>query len=197
MYGDLWEFMVDRQAHGIAKPADAPPVRNVWKPLWVFGGLLGLVGLFAWGLTKNARFIPSPLLNQQAPAFELTQFNGKPFSLADHRGNVVVVNFWASWCTACKLEAPVLEGGWQTFRDRGVVFVGVNIQDEREPALTFIREHGKTYPNGPDPDGKITIDYGVYAVPETFFIDRNGKIAYKHFGPLTWADLSKQIKELL
>ena len=188
---------MDRQAHGIAKPADAPPVRNIWKLLWVFGGLLGLVGLFAWGLTKNARFIPSPLVNQQTPPLEFVLFNGERFSLTDYRGQVVVINFWASWCTPCKLEAPILEGGWLTFRDRGVVFVGVNIQDERKAALAFIRSHGKTYANGPDHDGKITIDYGVYAVPETFFIDRNGRIAYKHFGSLTLAVLSKQIKELL
>jgi cytochrome c biogenesis protein CcmG/thiol:disulfide interchange protein DsbE len=185
------------QAQQAAKPRGVPPVRSSWRSFLVIGGLLGLVGLFAWGLTKNARFIPSPLLNQQAPALEFTLFNGEPFSLADHRGHVVIVNFWASWCTACKEEAPVLEGGSRTFRDRGVVFLGVNIQDERKAALEFIRQHGKTYYNGPDPGGKITIDYGVYAVPETFFIDRGGKVAHKHFGPLTWAALSGQIKELL
>lgn len=185
------------QTHQAAKQRGVPRVRSRWKALVVLGGLLGLVGIFAWGLTKNARFIPSPLLGQQAPALELTQFNGELFSLADHRGHAVVVNFWASWCTACKEEAPVLEGGWLTFRDKGVVFLGVNIQDEREAALDFIRHHGKTYFNGPDLDGKITIDYGVYAVPETFFIDRSGKVAHKHFGPLTWATLSGQIEEIL
>lgn len=188
---------MNRQPREVARVNAVSPARSMWKALWVFGGLLGLVGLFAWGLTKNARFIPSPLLNQQAPAIELTQFNGKRFSLADHRGHVVVVNFWASWCTACEEEAPVLEGGWRSFRDRGVVFVGVNIQDKREAALDFIRRHGKTYPNGPDPDGKLTIDYGVYGVPETFIIDRDGKVAHKHFGPLTWTALSNQMKELL
>ena len=188
---------MNRQAREAPRLNVVPPARSMWKALWVFGGLLGLVGLFAWGLTRNARFIPSPLVGQQAPAFELTQFNGERFALADHRSHVVVVNFWASWCIACKEEALVLEGGWLTFRDRGVVFVGVNIQDEREAALDFIRHHGKTYPNGPDPEGKLTIDYGVYGVPETFFIDRNGKMAHKHFGPLTWTGLTKQIKELL
>ncbi|MEE8161399.1 MAG: TlpA disulfide reductase family protein [Acidobacteriota bacterium] len=188
---------MDEKIHQASRLNAVSSVRRFWTPLWVFGGLLGLVGLFAWGLTKNARFIPSPLVNQQTPPLEFVLFNGERFSLTDYRGQVVVINFWASWCIPCKLEAPILEGGWLTFRDRGVVFVGVNIQDERREALAFIREHGKTYPNGPDHDGKITIDYGVYAVPETFFIDRNGKIAYKHFGSLTLAVLSKQIKELL
>ncbi|MFQ6671777.1 MAG: TlpA family protein disulfide reductase [Candidatus Tectimicrobiota bacterium] len=188
---------MNREARESAGLNAVPPVRRTWPALGVIGGLLGLIGLFAWGLTRDARFIPSPLVNQQAPALELTQFNGERFSLADHAGHVVVVNFWASWCTACELEAPVLEGGWLTFRDHGVVFLGVNIQDRREDALAFIREHGKTYPNGPDPDGKLTIDYGVYAVPETFFIDREGKIAHKHFGALTWAGLSTQITALL
>ncbi len=73
----------------------------------------------------------------------------------------------------------------------------MNIQDKREDALAFIRAHGKTYPNGPDPEGKITIDFGVYAVPETFFIDRAGRIAHKHFGPLTWEVLSKEMREIL
>ena len=188
---------MNRQAREAPRLNVVPPARSMWKALWVFGGQLGLVGLFAWGMTRNARFIPSPLVGQQAPALELTQFSGERFALADHRGHVVVVNFWASWCIACKEETPVLEGGWLTFRDRGVVFVGVNIQDEREAALDFIRHHGKTYPNGPDPEGKLTIAYGVYALPETFFIDRNGMLAHKHFGPLTWTALSKQMKELL
>jgi cytochrome c biogenesis protein CcmG/thiol:disulfide interchange protein DsbE len=161
------------------------------------GGNLALVGLFAWGLTRDARFIPSPLLNQKAPPLELELFNGGRFSLADHQGHVVVVNFWASWCTGCEEEAAVLEAGWRTFRPYGVVFLGVNIQDKREDALEFIRRHGKSYPNGPDPEGTITIDYGVYGVPETFFIDRQGRVAHKHFGPLRWETLAGIIRDLI
>lgn len=161
------------------------------------GGLLGVLGLLAWALSRNARFIPSPLVNKEAPALDFTLFTGERFSLTSHRGQVVVVNFWASWCTACKEEAPVLEAGWRTFRRQKAIFLGINIQDKREEALAFIQAHGKTYPNGPDMDGKLTIAYGVHAVPETFIIDREGKIVHKHFGPLTWEALSKQIKEVL
>lgn len=168
-----------------------------WLIIGLMFGIVVVVGFFAWGLGRDATFIPSPLVNQEAPALEYTLFSGEPFSLVEHRGHPVVVNFWASWCTACKEEAPVLEAGWRAFRSEGAVFAGVNIQDKREDALAFIREHGKTYPNGPDPEGKITIDFGVYAVPETFFIDRSGRIAHKHFGPLTWEVLSKRVREIL
>lgn len=188
---------MDGQADVAVRHGRKPSAVLRWLIMGLMVAIVAVVGLFAWGLGRDATFIPSPLVEREAPALDYTLFSGERFSLAEHRGHPVVVNFWASWCTACKEEAPVLEAGWRTFRDEGLVFTGVNIQDKREDALAFIRSHGKTYPNGPDPEGKITIDFGVYAVPETFFIDRTGRIAHKHFGPLTWEVLSKQIREIL
>ena len=145
---------------------------------------ISLVWLLAYGFRTNPRDIPSPLLGRPAAPFALTLFDGGRFALAEHAGQVVLLNFWASWCVPCREEASLLEATWRTYRDRGVRFVGVNIQDSEEAARAFLREFGVTYPNGPDPGGRIAIDYGVYGIPETFFIGRDGRILAKHVGAI-------------
>ncbi len=98
----------------------------------------------------------------------------------------MIVNFWASWCNpACYEEAPVLERAWRTYRERGLVVVGIDMQDTPEAAQAFIRRFELTFPNAPDTGGKVAVEYGVYGVPETFFVDREGKIRVKHVGALT------------
>ncbi|RMF88067.1 MAG: TlpA family protein disulfide reductase [Nitrospinota bacterium] len=160
--------------------------------------LLGLLGLFAARLGKDPKLIPSPLVGKPAPPFTLQLFNGETLRLQDLRGKVVVLNFWASWCyPSCWNEAPRLEAAWQRYRDQGVVIVGVNYQDKDEDARQFIARFGKTFPNGPDHGSKISIDYGVYGVPETFFIDRQGIIAHKHIGEISLETLTTQIEALL
>jgi len=110
----------------------------------------------------------------------------------------VVVNFWASWCyPACWNEAPRLEAAWQRYKDQGVVMVGIVHQDTEGNAQDFIQKHSKTYPNGMDSKSRIAIQYGVYGVPETFFIDREGKIAYKHIGEINMETLTAKIEVLL
>jgi cytochrome c biogenesis protein CcmG/thiol:disulfide interchange protein DsbE len=142
--------------------------------------------LLAYGFRTNPRDIPSPLIGRPAPSFALMAFAGQPLALPALRGQVVVLNFWASWCyPACYEEAPVLEDGWRTWRERGVVVIGVDIQDTEDKARTFIADFGLTFPNAPDPSGKVAIDYGLYGVPETFFIDRQGRIRAKHVGAVT------------
>jgi cytochrome c biogenesis protein CcmG/thiol:disulfide interchange protein DsbE len=154
--------------------------------------------LLAYGFRTDPRAIPSPLVGKPAPAFALKLFDGGSLSLADFRGKVVVLNFWASWCyPACYEEAPVLEQGWRTYRERGVVVVGVDIQDTEEAARKFIDQFSITFPNGPDPKGKISVDYGVYGVPETFFIDRRGQIRFKHVGAVTDSVFRAQVDRLL
>ncbi len=154
--------------------------------------------LLWYGFKLNPRDIPSPLVGKPATPFTLTTFGGEALSLEALRGRVVVVNFWASWCyPACYEEAPALERGWQAYRERGVTFVGVDIQDKPEAAAKFIQDFRLTFPNAPDSRGAVSVDYGVYGVPETFFIDRQGRIRAKHVGAVTDQALREQLERLL
>ena len=147
---------------------------------------LPLLALLAYGFVLDPRSIPSPLVGRPAAAFALTAFDGNALTLESFRGKVLVVNFWASWCNpACYEEAPVLERAWRTYKSRGVVVVGVDMQDTPEAAQEFIRRFELTFPNAPDHGGKMAVEYGVYGVPETFFVDRTGTIRAKHVGAVT------------
>lgn len=119
-----------------------------------------------------------------APDFTLARFDGGDFRLAEHRGEVVVINFWASWCDPCRREAPRFADADAAYRERGVTFVGVDFQDREGDARAFIREFGLRYPNGPDPVGGITQAYGVSGLPATFVIDRQGRIARRWLGEI-------------
>jgi cytochrome c biogenesis protein CcmG/thiol:disulfide interchange protein DsbE len=157
-----------------------------------------LLVLLGYGFRTDPREIPSPLLGKPASPFALTTFDGKPISLDSLRGQVVVVNFWASWCVpACYDEAPSLERAWRAYRDRGVVLIGVNIQDKEEPARRFLTQFGHTFPNAPDPSGRVSVDYGVYGVPETFFIDRKGQVRFKKVGSVTDEIMKQHVEKLL
>lgn len=169
-------------------------MKKVLIPLSVIPVLL----LLAYGFWTDPRFVPSPLIEKPAPPFALALFDGGNLNLDELRGKVVVVNFWASWCfPACYEEAPVLEGTWRFYKDREVVVVGVNVQDTEKAAREFMDRFKFTFPNGPDRGGKISIDYGVYGIPETFVLDKEGRIAYKHVGAVTANGLTAQIEELL
>lgn len=208
----LWESGAEAMTGGSAKPtmverADVggsvgPAARVAHGRLWSWGlglaAVLMLVALLAYGLTKDPKAIPSPLVGRPAPPFALRLLSGGEFRLDAHRGQVVVVNFWASWCyPACWNEAPRLEAAWEKYRDRGVWLVGVVYQDTERGARDFIRRFNKTYPNGMDPGTRIAIDYGVYGVPETFFIDQEGRIAHKHVGEISREKLFRTIDTLL
>jgi cytochrome c biogenesis protein CcmG/thiol:disulfide interchange protein DsbE len=160
--------------------------------------VLPVLALLAYGFRTDPRAIPSPLIGRPAPPFALAAFDGGRVSLEEMRGKIVVLNFWASWCyPACYEEAPVLERNWQAYRDKGVMVVGIDIQDKEEAALKFIRQFGLSFPNAPDPEGKVSVDYGVYGVPETFFIDRNGKIRKKHVGAVTEELFRSEVERML
>jgi cytochrome c biogenesis protein CcmG/thiol:disulfide interchange protein DsbE len=159
---------------------------------------LPVLALLAYGFVLDPRSIPSPLVGRPAGAFTLTAVDGDAVALEALRGKVVVVNFWASWCTpACYEEAPVLERAWRTYRDRGVVVLGVDMQDTPEAAQEFIRRFGLTFPNAPDHGGKLAVEYGVYGVPETFFVDRAGTIRGKHVGAVTDEVIRGALERLL
>ena len=157
-----------------------------------------VLALLAYGFRLDPRDIPSPLVGRPAAAFTLTGFDGQPVALEAHRGRVVVVNFWASWCIpACYDEAPVLERNWRAYRDRGVVVIGVDIQDTDEAARKFLDTFSLTFPNARDVTGRVSVDYGVYGVPETFFIDRAGRIRAKHVGAVTDQVFREHVDRLL
>jgi len=130
---------------------------------------------------------PYPLVGHAAPDFTVQLWNGasgQQVRLADLKGKPVVLNFWASWCDACQVEAPALQAAYQKYRAQGVAFVGLAFDDTADHGKPFLQKYGTTYPAGPDVDGKITVAYGVTGVPETIFIGRDGKIAGKM---LSWS----------
>jgi len=145
-------------------------------------GLVGaLLALLVWKLVHDeGSQIPGALARGErpvAPAFTLPRLDREgELSLASMRGKAVVVNFWASWCVPCKEEAPVLEAAWQRHRDDGLVVLGIDFNDLRPDALGFIRKNGVTYPVVYDRDGELVAKFGATGVPETFFIDRRGRL---------------------
>lgn len=167
-----------------------------WKRLLlVFAIGLPLIAVLAFGFTRDPREIPSPLIGRPAPPFAVRLTDGREVRLSDLRGKVVFLNFWASWCPPCRAEARALEAAWQRHRDGDVVFLGVNMQDREEAAREFLREFGITYPNGIDGGNRIAIDYGVWGIPETFFLDRDGRITYKHIGALGGGTIHAKLEE--
>jgi len=163
-------------------------------PLAVF---LGLLVLFGIGLTMNPREIPSPLIGKPVPDFDLPPVKGRELGLssASLQGEVSLVNVFASWCTACREEHPLL----MDLRRRGAVPIhGLNYKDKPDDASRWLNELGDPYTRtGADINGRVGIEWGVYGVPETFVIDRHGRIAYKHIGALTPDALREKILPLV
>jgi len=169
----------------IADDARAPWIRARlagYIPLLVF---LVLAVLFAIGLTMNPRDIPSPLIGKTVPEFSLPPVKGRALGLssADLRGQVSLVNVFASWCVACREEHPVL----MRLRKEGLVPIhGINYKDKPDDAQAWLNELGDPYVRtGADISGRVGIDWGVYGVPETYVIDRDGRIVHKHIGAIT------------
>ncbi len=156
--------------------------RLLLLPLLLF---IGLVVFLAVGLRRDPHEIPSPLINKPAPAFSLKQLQDptKTFSAADMRGKVWLLNFWGTWCVACREEHPLLV---QYSKTGAVPIYGVDYKDERATAQRMLEDEGNPYTiTASDPEGRLSIDYGVYGAPETFLIDKNGVIAFKQIGPIT------------
>jgi cytochrome c biogenesis protein CcmG/thiol:disulfide interchange protein DsbE len=163
-------------------------------PLVLFVVLVG----FLWhGLSLNPREVPSPLIGKPAPGFELARLDqpAKALSEKDLRGQVWLLNVWASWCVSCMDEHPVLV---QFSRQNVVPIYGLNYKDKRDAALAWLEQHGNPYTLSlSDPDGRVGIDYGVYGVPETYVIDKAGVIRYKRIGPVTQELLAEKILPLV
>jgi len=164
-----------------------------WTGL-AFVVVLALLGLLAWGL-KRAQ--AGPIQEGLAPDFGLTGFDRRKATLSELRGQVVIVNFWASWCPPCREEAAYLEQTWRKYKDKGVVFIGVDYVDTEKEALAYIQEFDITYINGPDVGTRISQAYNIQGVPETFFVAKNGELRGVHIGPLKAPQLDDKIEELL
>ena len=167
-----------------------------------------VIALFAFGFTRDPAEIPSPLPGRDAPTFSLAVFApgepplarpiGDTIRLRDLAGKVVVVNFWASWCLACRDEHVPLSETARGYAGHPVQFLGVLYNDRPAAGLRWIAEMGgQSYPSVGDAGSRTAIDYGLYGVPETFIVDTKGRIAYKHLGPISAAVLSRKIDSLL
>ena len=163
-------------------------------PLVLF---LVLAVFLAIGLNRDPHEVPSPLINKPAPAFEIPQLSepNQSFSPASMKGQVWILNVWASWCVACREEHPVLV---ELAKSKMAPIIGLDYKDKREEALAMLAKQGNPYVlSAFDSNGRVGIDYGVYGVPETYVIDKTGIIRFKHIGPITMDLLNKKIYPLI
>ncbi|MDE0823127.1 MAG: TlpA disulfide reductase family protein [Dehalococcoidia bacterium] len=181
------------------------------KRVWVLLGggvpLLGLIALLAWasistggnpgGLATNNELIEFEVDAELARDFSLDLIGDGSLNLSDYQGQIVMVDFWASWCQPCRVEAPTLAKVYREFQNQPVEFIGVSVWDNIGDAEIFLEQEGHTYPNGFDREGVIAIDYGVRGIPEKYFIDRDGILVKKLSGPLTETTLRDTLNELL
>lgn len=157
-------------------------------------GIIAIAAVFGLMLARQNQGQPT---SGAAPDFEFTTFEGETMRLSDLRGNVVVLNFWASWCTPCAAEAPELEATWQAYKDRNVVFLGVAYADNGPRSLEFMARYGLTYMNAPDLGTRISEVYGIRGVPETFIIDPNGNVAQFIYANVNQKQLTKILDQVL
>ena len=199
----------DTAAEPAAEAADttepAPGTPHRIKPLRIaaialmVAGVLALAALLALGLANR-----SPVtgrsgvtrIDKPAPNISMPLYGGGMLTPTDYADKPTVVNFWASWCGPCRQEAPIFERLSREYRERGVVFIGVNIQDAESDAEAYLREYDITYPNGLDADGSISIDYGVIGIPVTFFIGKDGVVQRRWAGVMRETQLRQWIDEL-
>ena len=161
-------------------------------------GIFGVLAIFLYvGLGLNPTRVESPLIDKQAPPFTLPQLQ-KPtatFSSEEMKGKVWLLNVWASWCVSCRYEHPVF---MQLARSKIVPIYGLNYKDEREDSIAWLQQHGDPYVlSAYDIEGRVGINYGVYGTPETYVIDQQGVIRYKHIGPVSPKDLQDTILPLV
>ncbi len=180
----------------------SPATTNVsqsrpWGKIIAWAALLLLLTIVGIGLIKAQR--GQLAVGDMAPNFTLTTFDGQEISLEALRGKVVLLNIWASWCVPCKEEADDLETAWRLYRDRGdVLFVGVAYSDMDTKAKAYLKSYNTTYPNGPDMGTRIYQLYRATGVPETYVIDRTGKLVYVKFSPFqSVAEIQAAIEPLL
>lgn len=179
-----------------------PPTNSIrWSSVVLWVSVIGLLGLLGWGLLQSSKTRPEA--GQPAPDFNVQFLNGYEWegrttaNLEDFKGKIVVLNFWASWCVECRLEADAFEASWQKYKDQGVVFLGVAHVDVEPKSLEYLKEFHISYPNALDYGDRISSDYEITGVPETFIIDPSGQVSYVQIGPIQETTLNGTIEQLL
>jgi len=187
----------------MTNPDEIQPIPEEKKlpPPWVVGLafilLLGFLVLIGMGLRRTQ--MGPIVIGQKVPAFTLTTFDGQVVNTGDYLGKVILVNFWASWCKPCEQEAFELEAAWQLYQPRGdVIFLGVGYVDTEPEALAFLHQFGITYPNGPDVGTRVSQMFRIQGVPETYIIDKEGRLAYVKKGPfLSLSEIQNAVDQRL
>ncbi len=160
--------------------------------------IVAVTALSAFGLSRDPNAAAPVLVGKRAPDFSARSLDGsRTVRLADLRGQVVVLNFWSSWCAQCVVEHPALSRAWARFRDRGVVILGMDFDDAHGAATAFAGRLGIAYPVLSDPGDRTALAFGVAAPPETFLIGADGRIEAKWIGPVPYAELSAQLVSVL
>jgi cytochrome c biogenesis protein CcmG/thiol:disulfide interchange protein DsbE len=156
-----------------------------------------IVGLLSTGLGRDPSVIASPLIGRAAPNFTLPQLTGGKLTLSKLRGQIVVINFWASWCAQCQDEQAALNQTWQKFQDSGVVVLGVDFEDTAGDARSYVNSAGVSYPVVEDAASRTALVYGLRGVPETFVVNQAGRIVDHVIGPISAGSVANQINSLL
>jgi cytochrome c biogenesis protein CcmG, thiol:disulfide interchange protein DsbE len=174
---------------------DTETKKNLPVPIYIVAGILlvGFLGFLFMGLQRSQQ---GPVkVGQELPGITLTTFDGKTIDTTSEKGKVILINFWSSWCKPCESEADALQSSWEYYQPgNDVLFVGVDYVDTEPEAKATLAKFGTTYPNGPDLGTKISQMFRIRGVPETYIVDRDGKLAYIQIGPF---NSSSEIKNLI
>jgi cytochrome c biogenesis protein CcmG/thiol:disulfide interchange protein DsbE len=171
--------------------------RRGLSPVWTAAAAVGLVvvALLTYAIITGPT--QPPQVGDPVPQFELTAFDGGSMNLSDHQGQVVIVNFFASWCIPCREEAADLESAWRLYDGKDVQFFGIAYKDARSKAQAFLDEFGVTYPSAFDAGNRVARAYGLTGVPETYVVDQDGHLVRHFLGAITQAELGREIDALL
>jgi len=176
---------------------DAPDPRSGLLTAVVVILLISIVVVLGLAFRRDPHDIRTGTVGKAAAAFDLERLDGQGrIRLEDYRGRTVILNFWASWCIPCKQENPALVAVWERYRTSDVVLIGIVYQDTPEAAREYTERLGNTWPSGVDADGRTGIAYGVFGIPETFFVGPDGVIAGRHIGPIDQETLINGIEAI-